>query len=277
MTLSGDLRMGITLMRDSFRVMRHNPKLFAFPLGSLVVGATVLGSFLGIVSTYGEFTVGGGEVLILFMMYVLLVFISSLFAAALVHQTRAVIHDSSEPSLRAGLKAAWGVKGTLLAWSFITATVRLLIEILEGDDNDPYRTVLGELLDFGWSLMTFFVVPVAIFEKRGIIDTLLRSANTFEDAWGKTTISLLGIRLVQTLVAAPFLLTGYTQLDPNPLVGAGLLLTGALTGFLVGQTFQAVVKTVLYLYATEGTLPEEFANVKLERLPADRRAAYQGL
>jgi len=37
-------------------------------------------------------------------------------------------------------------------------------------------------------------------------------------------------------------------------------------GFIVTQTLQGVIKTTLYLYATESKRPDEFDNVDFDRL-----------
>lgn len=87
-------------------------------------------------------------------------------------------------------------------------------------------------------------------------------------AWDrKTPISLLGIQLVSIAIVLPFALVGiYLFTLGVTTIGIGLVLVGVLSSFLVSQTLGGVVKTTLYLYAVEGTKPEEFDDVDFDRL-----------
>ncbi len=259
------LKMGVVLTKDSLLVMRHNPKLFLFPLVSGVAGLAFLAIFLG--TTFGLMAISpeGGVLVGLFLIYIVLTFVSTFFTAALVHQTREVL-GGNEPSLKAGLAAAWDVKGPLFVWSVISATVGLIINAIESSDS-PIGRAFGVIFGIAWTLMTFFIVPSIVFEKASTKEMFTRSAGTFKQTWGETPISLFGISIVSTLVALPFALPGVLLLDSGLLVpGVGLVIAGFVLSFLVSQTLQGVVKTTLYLYAREGKRPEEFDNVDFDNL-----------
>jgi hypothetical protein len=268
MGLIDRLKMGITLTRDSLSVMRHNPKLAVFPLVSAVTALVFLGAFLGTVFGLGLTNPEGSGLIVLFVVYLGSTFISTFFAAGLVHETRDAIKHGSEPSLRAGMAGAWEVKGPIFVWSVISATVSILINMLESSDSLPAR-LLATLFTIGWAILTFFVVPVIVFEKPGVGEMFKRSGQTFKQTWGETAISLIGVRLIAFLFVIPFVALGALLFGTSPLAGIGLILVGVLTGFLVGQTLQGIIKTALYMYATEGSRPEEFDNVDFERLAGD--------
>jgi len=269
MGLISRLQMGITLTRDSLSVMRNNPKLAVFPLVSAVSALLFLGTFLGTAFGLGLTNPEGSGLIVLFVVYLGSTFISTFFAAGLVHETRDAIKHGSEPSLRAGMAGAWEVKGPIFVWSVISATVSVLINALESSDSLPAR-ILATLFSVGWAILTFFVVPVIVFEKPGVAEMFKRSGQTFKQTWGETAISLIGVRLVAFLFVVPFLALGVVLFGTSPLVGIGLVLVGVLLGFLVGQTLQGIIKTALYMYATEGKRPEEFDNVDFQRLAGDR-------
>lgn len=262
------LKTGFLLTKDSLLVMRHNPKLFLFPAVSGVAGLGFLAVFLGV--TFGLMAVSpeGGTLAGLFLVYLALTFVSSFFAAALVHQTREAL-AGNEPSLEAGMAAAWEEKGPLFVWALVSATVGVVINAIENSDSRLAR-VFGVVFGVAWTLLTFFVIPVIVFENASTKEMFTRSAGTFKQTWGETPISLLGINVVGLVVALPFALPGVYLLQTGLAVGAGLVLTGVLLSFLVSQTLQGVVKTTLYLYAREGKRPEEFDNVDFDELATER-------
>ena len=259
------LKMGLVLTRDSLLVMRHNPKLFLFPLVGGVAGLAFLALFLGVTFGMMAITPEGGVLVGLFLVYLALTFVSSFFTAGLVHQTREVL-AGNEPSLQAGLAAAWEVKGKLLVWALIAATVGIIINAIENSDSRIAR-LFGTIFGFAWTVMTFFIIPSIVFEKASTTGMFKQSAGTFKQTWGETPISLIGINIVSMLVALPFVLPGiYLFTLGVPLAGIAVALVGIVLSYLVGQTLQGVVKTTLYLYATEGKRPEEFDDVDFDRL-----------
>lgn len=263
------LKMGVTLTVDSLRVMGNNPKLGLFPLVSGLAGLGFLVVFLGV--TFGLMQVApeGGAIVGLFLVYLVLTFVSSFFTAGLVHQTRSALHGE-EPSLRAGLEAAWTVKGLLFVWAVISATVGVIINAIENSDSRIGR-VLGAIFGAAWTLLTFFVIPTIVFEETSATGMFENSARTFKDTWGETPISLIGVQVVSFVVVLPFLVLGYALLSLSVVVAIGAILAGVVLSFLVGQTLQGVIKTTLYLYATEGARPGEFDNVDFDELAGDDR------
>lgn len=261
------LKVGLTLTKDSVLLMRHNPKLGVFPLVSGAAGLGFLVLFLGV--TFGLMAVAaeGGMYAGLFAAYLVLTFVSTFFTAGLVHQTRAVL-AGGEPSLRAGLEAAWDVKGPLFLWSLVAATVGIVINAIENSDSRAAR-LLGTLFSVAWTLLTFFVVPVIVFERASGKEMFTESAQTFKDTWGETPISLVGVQLVAMVVALPFVAVAFLLFPVSGALAVSAVLVGVALSFLVGQTLQGIIKTTLYFYATEGTMPDEFDDVDFDGLSGE--------
>jgi hypothetical protein len=270
MGLFSRLKTGLVLTKDSVLLIRHNPKLALFPVVSGVAGLAFLGIFLGI--TFGLMSVASdaGAVVGLFLTYLVLTFVSSFFAAGLVHQTREVL-GGAEPSLKQGLAAAWERRRPLFIWALISATVGLIINAIESSDSRIAR-IVGLIFGVAWTLMTFFIVPVIVFERPSVTEMFKQSAGTFKQTWGETPISMIGVQVVALVVALPFLALGFGLFSAGvTIVAIGVVLVGVLLAFLVTQTLQGVVKTTLYLYADDGTRPEEFDNVDFDGLARDDR------
>ena len=266
------LQQGYTLLIDSIRLMRNNPRLMLFPAVAGIAGLAFLFVFLGITFGTMAFRPEGGFLLGLLLAYLGMTFLSTFFTAGLVHQTR-VAMDGGDVSIRAGLAGAWEVKWRLFIWSVIAATIGA---ILNGTSESGSRAGrgLGAIFGIAWTLMTFFIVPVIVFERTGLVEMFKRSGSTFKDTWGETPISLVGVQLVAIIIGIPFVFVGYlTFTAASPIFGIGVIIAGVAISFLIVQTLEGVIKTSLYFYAKEGTAPSEFDNVDFATLPEEGHSA----
>lgn len=261
------LKTGLVLTKDSLVLLKNNPKLAVFPLVSGVAGLAFLALFLGVTFGLMAITPEGGALAGLFLAYVGLTFISTFFVAGLVHQTRAALAGETS-SLREGLEAAWSVKGSLLLWAVVAATVGIVINAIENSDSRLAR-LFGTIFGVAWTLLTFFVVPVIVFERSGGTEMFTESASTFKQTWGETPISLFAVQAIATVIALPLVAMGLLLYATAPIAAVALALVGVALSFLIGQTLQGIIKTTLYLYATSGERPSEFDDVDFGKLAAD--------
>lgn len=265
------VRTGWTLTRDSAGVIRDDPELLAFPL---IAAAASAGFFLVfLVPMLVANLVGSGlEYVALFVWYFVTTFLSTYAAAALVHATNESFHGR-DPSVRESLAAVGGRLGPIVAWSLISATVSVLLKVLEDSDN-PIAGLLGALFAVGWSVTTFFVVPVLVFEDVSVASMFSRSAATFRDTWGETLGAGFGVTLVVGLVGIGLAVAAIAVSLPLAAVfpAAGgilavvLLAVAIAATYLLSQTIWGVAKTALYVYAAEGQTPSQFENFEFETL-----------
>ncbi len=262
---------GLTLTRDSLTVLRKHPDLMLFPFISGI--ATLLfGAVLYLTVFVGGIIGGGVEYVALFVFYFVTTFIASFFTAALVSSVDDAFHGRN-PTLRGGMAAAWAMKTELAVWSVISAVVGVLLRSLERSDSALTRIVAG-FFALGWTITTFFIIPVIVFEDVSIKEMFSRSAGTFRDTWGETFSSTLGIGLIQFVLwilgMALVVAVGALLFAVVPAVGTSTVILGAIgitVGvYLVGQTVQGIAKTALYVYAAEGMVPSEFDNFDFETM-----------
>jgi hypothetical protein len=204
----------------------------------------------------------------LFLVYVGSAFIASFFTSALMYNSRETFHGRN-PSLREGLAAAWRNKGTLFVWALISGTVGLLLRALDSSDN-MVAEILAGLFSVAWGILTYFVVPVIVFEDVGVFGMFKRSGKTFNDTWGETAGAGFGVGIVSALFAlvgiavavAVFFVLG----DAVGVVGAiAVGVVSILFAALLGTTLSGIAKTALYVYATEGKRPKAFDNVDFQK------------
>ena len=265
------IKTGWTLTKDSASVVRDNPKLLIFPLLATDASAGFLVVFF-VPMLIANLVGSGLEYAALFVWYFATTFLSTYAAAALVHATNEVFHDR-DPSVRGSFSAVSSRLGPIVAWSLISATVSVVLKSLEDSDN-PIAGILATLFSIGWAIMTFFIVPVIVFEDVSITSMFSRSAETFRNTWGETlgagfgvtlVVGLFGLVLALGAIAVSLLLATVSPLAGG--VTAILLLVGVLAlTYLLSQTIWAVAKTALYVYAAEGRTPSQFENFEFETL-----------
>ncbi|MEF8821841.1 MAG: DUF6159 family protein [Halovenus sp.] len=281
MRLIERFKTAVTLIKHSVGVMRSHPRLALFPVLSGLFGlaflALVMTPMLGVLSLdAGTTTTQVVGVAVIGALYLGTAFITSFFTAALVHQTRAVL-GGEEPGLREGIDGAWAVKGPLFVWAFISATVGLVLDAISESDS-MVGQILSTIFGIAWTLMTFFVIPVIVFEQPSIREMFERSAGLFKDTFGETPISLAGVSLVGLIAALPALGPGAYLLfvAGQPLLGIPLFVVGVLIAQLLSSTLRGIVKTSLYFYATEEQRPDEFDGI-FDRLDESRSSTPSGV
>ena len=278
MRLVRRLSTGFRLTRDSLRVLRSHPTLVVFPLlgGGTTLAVGTIAYFAVFVADLVE---GWLALVALFGLYFVTAFVASFVTAALVAAV-AEAFRGREPTLGAGVAAAWDVKGTLAVWSAISALVGVILRSLERSESLLSRYAAG-LFAVGWTLTTFFVVPVVVFEEVSTRGLFARSAGRFQETWGETLSSNFGIGLLQAVVwlggIAVVVAVGAGLFSLVPWVGTSTVILGVIAVsvgvFLVGRTVQGIVKTALYVYATEGTVPPAFDAFDFETLEGRTEAS----
>lgn len=265
------LKTGLTLTRDSLSVLKHHPDLMLFPLAGGIV-SLLFGAMLYLTVFIGGLVGTGVEYVALFAFYFTTTFLASFFTAALVYSVNDAFHGRN-PTLRNGMAAAWEMKGPLAVWSVISAIVGVLLNSLENSDSGLAR-IAASLFALGWTVTTFFIIPVIVFEDVSTTEMFTKSAGAFRDTWGETLGAGFGIGLVQLvgglLGVTVVLAIGSGLFVIVPAVGISVVVLGVIgvvvVVYLVGQTVQGITKTALYLYAAEGTVPDEFDNFEFTTL-----------
>lgn len=269
MGLRRRLRTGVTLARDSTDVLRDHPNLLWFPVLAGAAGiaffALALGAGVGLLPLaalanapeavpYVALAVG----------YVGSSFLAVLFTAGLMFAARDAI-EGEEPSVRAGLRAAWQHKGTLFAWALVSTLVGLVVRALQESDNLA-GVVASALLSMSWAVLTYFVVPVAIFEDEDIRGVFGRSADVVRNTWGESLGAEFGLGFVHAILFLAVLVVAALTfaLSGSVAAAAAVGLPLVVVAFVVASALNGVAKVALYEYATTGEPPNYFENVDFD-------------
>jgi hypothetical protein len=262
------LKMGWNLSKDSFAVLRDHPELALFPLVSGIAGLLYIALLFGGSFVLGVFDSESAGYAVLFLLYLGTAFIAAFFNAGLVHSAREAF-EGRNPSLKGGIAAAWRHKGPLFAWAVISAVVGMALRAIESQDN-IVADIAAVIFSVAWSIVTYFIIPVIVFEDVGVFGMFKRSGKTFKDTWGETAGAGFGVGIVSALFAlvgiavavAVFFVLG----DAVGVVGAiAVGVVSILFAALLGTTLSGIAKTALYVYATEGKRPKAFDNVDFQK------------
>jgi hypothetical protein len=157
---------------------------------------------------------------------------------------------------------------SILAWSLLAGLVGWLIRSIEQRLPFAARIVTG-LIGMAWSVAAVFVIPVIIQEQpmRNPIKILRQSAMTLKRTWGESLIGYLGFSAGSLVMfggsLVPLVLAGALALLFKSvwLIGiAGVIwVLGLLVMAYVSGVASHVYRCALYLYATEGVVPEPYS------------------
>ena len=287
MNIAGTLETSWELMKRSLGVIRANPRLALFPIISVVcltamaifflapLVALALGSAGVQAALHGAGWTGDGEKLKemfgwMFYSYWAVIYVVSLFAAAFFNVAfyneilRAL---AGEPvSVRGGLRFAASRVRAIAAWSLLAGTVGLIIRAVEERMGWLGKIVMG-LVGIAWSVAAVFAIPVIVRSGETNPFAVLRdSAGTLKKTWGESLTGFVGIKLAGAVVVlATFLGVGVVAVAAIvtrsawvavPLAACWLLGIFA-AAFLIGLATH-VYRCALYVYASEGVVPEPF-------------------
>jgi hypothetical protein len=267
---------GWDLAMQSFQVLKEEKRLIVFPLLSGIACLVVLASFAVPLWGTPQFraVVEDGQVpndvlsyvllfVFYFINYFVIVFFNSALIACVVHRFR-----GGTPSISFGLGVAMLRLPQIAGWALVSATVGLVLKIIESRSEKVGQIVAG-LLGMAWGIVTYFVVPVLVVEKAGPIEAVKRSTAILKKTWGESlsaNFSLGMIFFVVFLLAfiplALVVMLGVYCLSVGQVVLGGLALTSAVLIFilisLVSSTLSTILLAAVYVYAAEGKVPGQF-------------------
>jgi len=251
------------LMLTSLKVLKHDKELMVFPLISGIFGLLALIVFLIPLIFVQALQEGIITYVVVFLFYLVSYFIVIFFNAAIVGATKIRL-EGGDPTLQDGLDAATKHLGAVFGWAVVAATVGLILNILAGKarDNVLGRIVIG-LVGGAWNLITFFVVPVIVYEGLGPIEAIKKSTNIVKNQFGETVIGGMGIGAAVGIItfAGVIILGGLTYFAwtaagfTGLAIGLGILVLFILVMGLMSSALNGIFRAALYHYAETGTEP----------------------
>lgn len=252
------------LVKASWKILMEDKKLLAFPILSGIITLLVIATFImPVIFSNGAFSLATNSVpgiIFLFLFYVVSYFVVIFFNVGLISCVNAKLQGKSM-TVGEGISAATHHIGSIFAWAVIAATVGLVLHMIE-DRAGFLGQIAAGIVGGAWSLVTMFVVPVLVFEEKGVFGSMKESLTLFKKTWGETVVGSFSITLVFVAVGiVGLLLVLATMLIGNPMVFfAALALFIVLVAILaiLASAMQGIFVVALYTYAKTGQVPSAF-------------------
>jgi hypothetical protein len=266
----GRFQNSIALAKSSWQVLRDDKQLVVIPLLSLlatVVLAVAVLLPIGLIVRNGSGGYSGSAPLVWvlgFIGSVALTYVVVFFNAALVFAANS--RFQGEPvAVGDAIHAAAARSHVLLPWAIVSATVSVVLRAVE-QRGGVFGRIVGSLAGVAWSVVTFLVLPVLVFEGIGPIAAVKRSGELFKRTWGENLMTNAGIGLVgmlAVLVGAVPLVLLLAVGGPVAVVGIVAFVLWCIAVLLVSTALTGIFQVALYRFAT-GTPVPGFEPAQLE-------------
>jgi hypothetical protein len=253
------------LVKASAAVLKSDKELLLFPLMSTVAALLVMASFiapafaLGWTETLGsEEDPGAAFYVGFFIFYLVQYFVIFFFNSALVGAALIRLRGG-DPTLGDGLRIASSRVPAIFGYALISATVGLLLRMLE--ERVPFlgRMVIA-LVGVAWTMVTFLAVPVLVSRDVGPFEAVKESASLLKRSWGENLIGNVGIAMVFVFIWLGLIILGVAAMTAAAATGSGGLIVAVGVLFvlalvltaLIQAALQGIYSAALYRYAAEG-------------------------
>ncbi len=198
------IRRSYAIFLESLRVLSKDKEILIFPLlsGIITIIAFVTMVFAGATSGLLREFQGGNRVLgyvVLFVWYFVSWFIVLFFNVAVI-ECASIRLRGGDPTVADGFRASMQHLGRIVVWALISATIGVILRVIAERAKIVGKIISG-LLGAVWSIATYFIVPVMIFEKRGIRDSVKQSTQLIAKTWGESLVAAGGIGAFIMLLA----------------------------------------------------------------------------
>jgi hypothetical protein len=256
------------LMKDSWGVLMRDKELLLFPVASglatFLVILTFILPFVGAALWGTHGTNNAVFYVVLFCYYVCNFFVIVYFNAALVAHVVTRLRGG-EPTIGQSLGQATACIPQIAAWAVVSSTVGLILRWLSERAGFLGQIAIA-LVGFAWTLVTYFVVPIIVLERKGAFDAIGDSKDLLRKTWGQQIVSGLGYGVIGFLLSLPGIVIIVAAIvagvSMQSFAAFGALTAAALLYVIavgiVMSALRAIFGAVLYLYAKTGEAPAGF-------------------
>lgn len=257
------------LMSACWQILKKDKEMLLFPLVSGVCCLLLLASFAVPFYLTGHWQPpGAGAETVhqaiyygaIFVFYICNYFIVIFFNCAIV-ACATIRMGGGDPTVSDGLRAAAARLPVIFGWAVVSATVGLVLRIIEERSEKVGRFVAG-LVGMAWTLVSFLVIPILVVENKGPLTALKESTQLLKKTWGEQLVGNFSFGLLFFLLSIPlFALVVLGLLSGSaPLISLciGLAVVCLIALALVQSALQAIFQAAVYLYARNGQVPEGF-------------------
>ena len=274
----GSISNTIELMKSCIRVLKKDKELILFPILAaifVILFVWIIFTFVGL--DISALTAEDNQseempviplLILLFGANFIVVFFNSALVSAALDRLR-----GGDPNIRSGLSHASKHIHHIFIWSIIVTIMALIFAAIRasarnrGAVGQIMTSIFASLLQAGWAMMTFFVIPIIVSENLSPFAAIKRSSGLFKQTWGNQVTANFGFGIFQilALLASAALGWFFGLMSANLGMIVGVLC--ATTSISIIYTLEGIYKAALYEFAM-GEKPLEFEQ-------QDLRTAYR--
>jgi len=282
----GRIGRGLRLVRTGFTMVREEPGLLAVPVVAFLVELAVigLGALLALPGLVSESTTADGGAtasvsawhwIVLVATGIVVMFVSVVSHATIIGRVMARFHGQRVTN-RQALAGALAKSPQLFVWAVVNYVVMSILRNIRR--QGIIGLVIGSLVRVAWTLASFFVVPVILYENLGPFAAIKRSTGLCRQRWGENIVGNSAVAVIAFLaVLVDVAVAGLLGAVFVPLgVAVGVL--GLVAIVLVVTVASASFNAALYWFAVTGESPGGFSAGDLQAAyrPSSRRAGAFG-
>lgn len=274
----GRFRASKLLFTETFRFFWADREMLWVPFIALIAQFFILGvAVVAVCIPAGMFAEGAENVPLtvpeyaaLLVLYVVSAFVLAFSQAVITHVVYTRIHGG-DATLGDGMKVATSHAAALFVWACITSTVGILLRAI-AERSQLLVKILVAVMGAMWSVLTYFVVPAIVIDKKSAFGAISHSGSVFKRTWGETLIANISLGLVFAafFFVIIFALIGFAFVVKVSfimvLVAGGVLILAIILASLLSAVLESVLRTLLYVYASEHIVPQNFNKELLESM-----------
>jgi heme/copper-type cytochrome/quinol oxidase subunit 4 len=258
-----------SLMSACWQVLKQDKGLLLFPLISGICCLLLLASFAIPLYATGSWVPPKADAAasqrvvyysILFLFYFSNYFVVVFFNAAIV-ACAAIRMGGGNPTVGDGFRAAASRLPVIVGWALVSATVGLILRLIEDRSDKVGRFVAG-LLGTAWTVASFLVVPILVMENKNPIAALRDSTILLKKTWGEQLTSNFSFGMIFFLLSIPGIALIFLGIFAGSatvlIVCAGLAVAYLIVLGLIQSALHSIFQAALYLYVQEGKVPDGF-------------------
>ena len=126
----------------------------------------------------------------------------------------------------------------ILLWTSIAATVGLVLKALQS--NNRVGQFVAAIVGTAWSILTFFVVPVLLYEDKDVFGSIKQSGRIMREKWGESLGANFGFGIITFLVGVGIVFFSIMLAQVNIILAivVGIIL------FLILSTVMSAAETI---------------------------------
>jgi len=224
---------GLVMIGLSLQMMWHEKKLFIFPLLKMLIFVIACFLMLNIIFFGATFTFVATKGLtnrihlwlvenwhvdwltqvsrvviitfgLIFFLVLLLLFLVTAFVFNLINMATIAaanqVFEGRALGITESFSIAWDACGMAAKWTSADVAMHTLLRFIGGSDKRGWGQILSSTLGLAWGTATFFVIPIIVQEKIGLIAAVKKSATLFKQTLGESAALATGLSVINFLI-----------------------------------------------------------------------------